>query len=295
MSVYIIPTKNSEHLLKNFENKKGIKILFPGKNKDNKSKFPDGELYSKLSVQNVAAKYVVLHSGMPEPNEGLVELEMILQILKRQKVKNISIFFSYFPFGMQDDIFAVGETNVAEDIISKLVKYHGVKRIFVLDAHFYKKSWVKKYPIINIPINNYLIKIIKKKYTDIIFISPDSGGERRTGLKSFKKTRHNSYKIDLRDEIGLKKIVKHKTVCIVDDIVETGGTLLKAEKKCRQYEAHDVVTLITHGVLKTGIKKITNHFSKVYLTNSINNKIQKVMTIDILPLILKIIASNKYI
>ena len=102
------------------------------------SVFPDGEINTKLVLPKTD-RVVVLHSGSPNPNEGLVELEMILSILNQSSVKKIEVFFTYFPYAQVD--------SMAEAIIRKLVKYYKVSKIYAIDPHFSNKTWINKYPI----------------------------------------------------------------------------------------------------------------------------------------------------
>ena len=137
--MFLIPTTQAAHLTAKLLrlNLNGLTIIHPGLNRDGKRHFPDKELYVKIpEAKNFAAKrVVVLHAGAPHPNEGLVELELILQILRDSKASPIEVLFSYFPYGMQDEVFDRGETNVAENLVEKLVNYYHVKNIFILDAH----------------------------------------------------------------------------------------------------------------------------------------------------------------
>jgi len=277
---FLIPTSTAEHLTKKL---KGVEIIFPEKNKEEKRYFPDGEIYIKIpkikKIKN--KKVVVLHSGAPDPNKGLVELELILQVLSDNKIKP-EIFFSYFPYGMQDKIFEKGETNAAENLIKKMVNYYKVKKIYIIDPHFEGKSWVKKYPIIRLSAVPYLIKKVWQDFEEnILFFSPDKGGKRRTGFVAMKKRRFNSFKVEMYFP---KTNLKRKTVGVVDDILETGGTLLRFYDCVKKLGAKKIVALITHGVLPSGISKIKKKYSKLYLTNTIK---RKEANVDITNLILK--------
>ena len=83
--------------------------------------------------------------------------------------------------------------------------------------------------------------------------------------------------------------LKDKVVGIVDDLLETGGTLLSSYDECKKCRAKKILALVTHGVLPLGISKIKKKFSKLYLTNTIK---QKMTNVDITDLILK--AISKY-
>lgn len=287
METFIIPTSSAEHLAKKIKAKKaGLKIVFPGKNREGKRFFPDGEVYVEITkAGNLKKKRVlVLHSGLPKPNQGLVELELILQILKDNKIKP-ELFFSYFPYGQQDKAFEKGELNVAESLTKKFIGYYKVKKIYIIDPHFGERSWLKKYPVISLSAIPCLIKKARQDFAkDILFLSPDKGGKRRTGFSGIKKERINSFRVKY---FSPKMSLKNKTVGVLDDIIETGGTLLRFHEVVRKSGAEKIIVLATHGALASGISKIKKSYSKLYLTNTIN---QKQANIDITDLILKTIS-----
>ena len=289
MKNYIIPTTSAEHLGKRLLRKRGgLEIAFPDFYKSGKRYFPDGEVYTKISEVNKLRnkRVIVLHSGMPKPNEGLIELELILQILKDNQIKP-GVFFTYFPYGMQDKVFEKGETNVAENLIKKLVNYYKVKKIYIIDAHFEGRNWVKKYPIVNVSAVPILIEKAKRDFAkNILFLSPDIGGKRRTGISGMRKKRIDSNRVEF---LSLPKNLKGEVVGIVDDLLETGGTLLKAFQQCKKNGAKKIVALVTHGVLPSGITRIKKRYSKLYLTNTIK---QKGSNIDITDLILETISES---
>jgi len=284
MKTYIIPTSNAEYLARNILTKtEDFEIIFPDLSRDGKRYFPDGEVYVKIPHLNKlkGKKVVVLHSGAPEPNEGLVELELILQILRDNKIKP-EVFFAYFPYGMQDEVFERGETNVSENLIEKLVSYYKVKKIYIIDPHFGGRKWVKKYPIIPISAVPLLIKEVKRDFgEDILFLSPDTGGKRRTGIPGIEKRRLNSFNVKL---FSRKLNLKGKIVGVVDDMIKTGGTLLKFYEIAKESGAKKIIALVTHGVIPEGISKIKKKYSKLYLTNTVK---QKGANVDITDLIFK--------
>jgi len=284
MKTFIISTSTTEHLAKKIkERTKSFKIIFPEKSKEGKRCFPDGEVYMKISKANRLRqkRVVVLHSGAPEPNQGLVELELILQILKDNKVKP-EVFFTYFPYSMQDKVFEKGETNMAENLVKKLVNYYKVKKIYIIDPHFGGMGWVKKYPINSVSAVPFLIKKARQDFgKDILFLSPDKGGKRRTGILGLKKERLDSFKVEI---FSSRLNFKRRILGVVDDIIETGGTLLKFYDLAKKSGAKKIIVLATHGILPAGILKIKKKYSKLYLTNTIK---QKEANIDITALILK--------
>ncbi len=287
MKIYLVPTTATKHLVKNLlAAEKNLKIVFPDLSRDKKRYFPDGEIYIgiKKAAKLRGQRVIVLHSGAPKPNEGLMELELILQILRDNNVKP-EVFFTYFPYGMQDEVFERGETNVAENLIEKLVNYYRVKKIYVIDPHFGGRKWIKKYPITSISAVPFLIERVKRDFgKDVLFLSPDTGGKRRTGIPGIKKERLNSFNVKM---FSWKLNLKGKIIGVVDDMIKTGGTLLKFYEIVKKSRARIVLVLVTHGVMLSGIQKIKKKYSKLYLTNSVE---QKESNVDITDLILKTIT-----
>jgi ribose-phosphate pyrophosphokinase len=285
--IFIIPTSKTEHLVTNLRKKlENAEFIFPDLSRDNKRYFPDGEIYMRISKADKlqGGRVVVLHSGSPEPNDGLAELELILQILRDNKVKP-EIFFSYFPYGMQDKVFDKGETNVAENLIEKLINYYKVRKIYTIDAHFWGRKWAKKYPISNISAVPILIERAKKDFgKNILFLSPDKGGKRRTKISGFKKKRLNSFTVKI---FSSKVNLKNRIVGVVDDVIKTGGTLLEFYEFAKKSGAKKVMALTAHGVLDSGIQKTKNKFQKLYLTNTVNKKESNVDIADLIVGILR--------
>jgi len=284
MITTIIPTLTTEHFIKKFQTSKEVEVLIPSLNKDNKRFFPDGEVYVKMPTANLlAGRVVVLHSGIPDPNAGLSELEAILGLLKGNKNIFIEVFFTYFPYCMQDEVFSQGEVNMAEELTKKLVDYYHVQKIYVIDPHFAGKKWIDKYPLVFVSAVQLLMDQASVRYPEIIFVAPDLGSQRRTKLIGVSKKRINSFIVETVHDENFAKSIKGKVVGVVDDIVETGGTMDHFYDKCMSYGAVKVVALITHGVLLSGIDRIQKKYSELFLTNTID---RESANIDITDLIL---------
>ena len=289
MKSFIIPTSQAEHLAKSILKKsKKFEVIFPDLSKDRKRYFPDGEVYMKiLKVSKLKnGEVIVLHSGAPKPNEGLIELELILQILRDYKIK-AEVFFSYFPYGLQDKVFERGETNVAENLVEKLMDFYKVRKIYIIDPHFEGRKWVRNYPIKSITAVPFLVEKAKKDFReDILFLSPDIGGKRRTGVSGIKKERIDSFRVKIAP---LSINLEGKIVGAIDDMIKTGGTLLKFFELAKKSGAKKIITLVTHGVIPSGISKIKKKYSKLYLTNTIA---RKESNFDISDLILKALLES---
>ncbi|HTW96953.1 MAG TPA: ribose-phosphate diphosphokinase [Candidatus Methylomirabilis sp.] len=271
MSVNIILNSTSRHFAKSFANK-NFRVFTSGTNKDGKYIFPDGEVYARLdNIEKIKGRTIIIHSGAPDPSGGLVELEMLLSILRQQRVKPIEIFFTYFPYGRQDKSFLPGEANTVKDILDKLTKYYQVRRIYIVDPHFGHRDWLKNYPVRKISAFKLFKDTIVKKYPGILFLSADNGQAERSGISGAKKKRANSFEVKFQLGDIFRKI-KGKNICLVDDLIETGGTLVKLAAECRRLGAKKIIVFVTHGVLPEGIERVSAHVDEFYTTNSIGQR-----------------------
>lgn len=289
----IIPTIRAEHLTSLMKIRKGSSwsIVKPLGNKEGQRFFPGGEVYVRLpeEVLSVAGRVVILHSGMPDPNGGLVELEMILSVFKRAR-KTVEIFFANFPYARQDHAFNLGETNAVKDLLNKLVDYYHVEHIYVLDAHFAGHDWVARYPLTLVSALPLLEQAAEKDFPEVKYLAPDIGSQRRTKLKGTTKTRTDSFNTTIQSNKTFGKSVRGKLVGAVDDLVSTGGTMAGFAVLCLKHRAKGAVALVTHGVLVEGIKRLATVYDKLYLTNSIERGDANV---DVSGLILQIIVIKR--
>jgi len=283
MKIEIISTQNAEYLAKDLEKNPNFHVNFLQKNNDGKRFFPDGELYIRLDeIKKQKGRVVVLHSGIPSPNDGLVELELVLTLLKDRKIGPIDLFITYFPYSRQDKAFKKGEINIAEILIKNWIKNYGVKTIYVADAHFVGEKWVKKYPIVDVCVHKKLMEIAREKYPEIVFITPDHGSYRRTKISGFLKKRKDSYNVEIFHNEKLKESVNGKIVGVIDDMIETGGTLSRINDKCKELGASKTIAIVTHGVLQSGVDKIKNAYDELFLTNTINCKNANVSILNLI-------------
>lgn len=287
MATVIIPTSSAEHIGAKLK-ALGAGVMFLDKNKDGKGVFPDGEVYARISgVGSLAGKRaVVLHSGMPGPNRGLIELFNVLRILKEPaesreagnkkyaytklaKPKSVEVFFLYFPYGMQDKIFQTGEAGMAEHLMDILTKYYGVKRIYAIDLHSSEAEWLNKYPVVMLTAEAEILEALEKDgLTDVVRVAPDLGSQVRLGITGFDKKRINSFEVEMQ---ASKKIdVGGKVAVVWDDLIETGGTMVRAKDKLLGLGAKEVVAAATHGVMPTGVERVCGAYSRLYLSNTIN-------------------------
>jgi ribose-phosphate pyrophosphokinase len=231
--------------------------------KDGKREFPDGEVFVQIPEVENLEEAVLIHSGMPEPNRGLMYLYNALKILKQNEIKT-QVVFTYFPYGMQDKEFYKGCLNSARHIIDKLTKYYGVEKIYIFEPHFKNAEWLSNYQVESLDV----MKAVKSKTdTDSEFLAPDEGAGDRFGVKNFKKDRKNSRDVKIEGEIK-----NAESIVVIDDIIETGGTMQEIAKVLRSQYVESIEAAAIHGVMEEGIEKTARAYDNLYLTNTIKNK-----------------------
>lgn len=281
----LILTASVVHLKPRLEASGLFRVIVSKPNKDGATSFPDGEVYVCLPCPvSSEQRVVVLHSGAPHPNRGLTELEMTLAALRREGARQIEVFCTYFPYGMQDKIERRGETNAAEDLFRKLVSFYGVTKVYAIDPHFGEAPWLSPFPFTAVSAHELLLMEARKRYPGAVFVAPDKGHEMRTKkVKGLHKTRTDSYTVTLAHHPAFFRALTGKTVGVVDDLVETGSTLVKFHEACADYEPAELFAVATHGVLHDGIARVTKTYQHFFLSNTIETPAANV---DITPLII---------
>ncbi|MCM8830573.1 MAG: ribose-phosphate diphosphokinase [Candidatus Omnitrophica bacterium] len=242
-------------------------------------RFPDGESYCRLEgVENISNKKVyILHRLFPNPDENLIILLQIMYGAKKAGASSIELILPYMPYARADKEWLKGEV-VSAKLLVKLLKENGADKIYTWDCHFLKKPGIIQYEgleFVNKCMGEELIATIRKRYKDIVVVSPDAGAKyivgqsglfmrkERGGYQNDKNKTHRSIK-ELEPQFD-KLAIEDKIVVLVDDMIAGGGTMIKASEKCYELGAREVICAATHGmflgdallkILSRGIKKI---------------------------------------
>lgn len=104
---------------------------------------------------------------------------------------------------------------------------------------------------------------------DFLLVGPDEGAGKKFNVSSFRKERSGSYDVEIQGELEDK--VEGEKVMVIDDIIETGGTMCQAAEKLREKGAERVEAAAVHGVLEKGIERVKKSYDRLWLTNSIDN------------------------
>ena len=209
-----------------------------------------------------------------------MELLLCIDALKRSSAKNITAVIPYFGYARQDRK-VVPRTSISAKLVSNLITKAGADRVVTVDLHAGQIQGFFDIPVDNLFSTPIFARHVKKNITskNIVCVAPDVGGTERAralgkilnvGLAIVDKRRPKPGQSQVMNVIGE---VKGKTCIIVDDIIDSGGTIVNAAKALKDRGAKEVYVYITHGVLSgEAVKKIKNSVIKnLVITDTIDN------------------------
>ena len=252
----------------------------------NIKRFSDGEIYVEINENIRGNSIFVVQSSCNPANDNLMELLICIDALRRSSAKNITAVMPYFGYARQDRK-VVPRTAISAKLVSNLITNAGANRILTLDLHAGQIQGFFDIPVDNLFATPIFARHIKKniKSNNLVCVSPDVGGVERTralgrrinsSIAIVDKRRPTPGKSEVMNIVGY---VKNKTCVIVDDIIDTGGTIVNAAKALKDRGAKDVYVYTTHAVLSgNAIERIKKSLvKKLITTDSIDNskKIKK--------------------
>jgi ribose-phosphate pyrophosphokinase len=270
------------------------------------NRFNDGELRIKIDEdvknQDVYVIQPMCSTSKASVNENIMEFYLTLCAMKRSLAHHITAIIPYYGYARQDRKMEKGETISASDI-AHLLEAAGADQVIAVDLHcgqiqgFFNKIVIENLSAINI----FADYIAKKNLNNIVVVSPDAGGVDRA--KHFISALNNRgiganlaivikqrAEAGVVDKMNLVGNVNDCNVIIIDDICDTGGTLVKAVAELKKQGAKQVFACITHPVLSNdATKKIQNsELTELIVTNTIPIKEQlpaNIVQLSISPLI----------
>ena len=255
--------------------------------------FADGEVYVEINENIRGNSVFVIQSTSTPANDNLMELLLCVDALRRSSAKNITAVIPYFGYARQDRK-VVPRTSISAKLVSNLITNAGASRIVTVDLHSGQIQGFFDIPVDNLFTTPLFARYIKKnlKNKNLICVSPDVGGVQRTrglatkidvDLAIIDKRRLQPGKSQVMRIIGN---VQNKECIIVDDIIDSGGTIINAVDALIREGAKSVHVFVTHAVLSgEAINKIKkSKINKLIITDSIDNtkKIKNVSKIQVL-------------
>jgi len=241
-------------------------------------RFADMEVFVEIQ-ENVRGSdvYVIQSTSFPA-NDHLMELLIITDALRRASVRRITAVVPYFGYARQDRKSG-SRTPISAKLVANLITHAGADRVMTLDLHAAQIQGFFDIPTDNLFASPVMVRDIKDRFdlANVMVVSPDVGGVVRarglakrinTPLAIIDKRRERAGESEVMNVIG---DVAGYTCILVDDIVDSGGTLVNAADALLAHGAKEVYAYITHGVLSGGaVTRITSsRLKELVVTDSI--------------------------
>jgi len=250
--------------------------------------FSDGEIQVEIN-DNVRMKDVFIIQSTCRPvNENLVELLLMIDAMKRASASRITAVVPYYGYARQDKKVAP-RVPISAKLVADMITLAGATRMITMDLHAGQIQGFFNIPVDNLFSAPVLLDYMRRRFADnLVVVSPDAGGVERArafakrmkaGLAIVDKRRSAPNEAKAMAVIG---DVKDKTAIILDDMVDTAGTLTEAAGVIMDKGAHEVHACCAHPVL-----------SGPALERIENSTIKSLLVTDTIPLLPKIAASEK--
>ena len=268
-------------------------------------RFSDGESQVEI-LENVRGcdVFIIQPTCGPSPAETLMELLVMADALKRSSAARITAVVPYFGYSRQDRRSRLTRVPITAKLAAKMVESSGIDRILTVDLHADQIQGFFNIPIDNIYAQPVLLDdIISQNHEDIVVVSPDVGGVVRARAAAKKLNDADLAIIDKRRPApNMVKVmnvigdVEGKTCILIDDMVDTAGTLCQAAGILKEKGAKKVVAYATHAVLSgNAISNIKNsELDELVTTNTIPltadaAKCNKIRQLSIAPIMAEVI------
>jgi len=261
------------------------------------SRFSDGEVRIQINESMRGEDVFVIQSLCPPINESIMELLLILDAIKRASAGRITAVIPYYAYARQDRKDKP-RVPISARLLADLITVAGAQRVVVVDLHSPQIQGFFNIPVDNLHALGILYDYLKDKVdsSNTVVVSPDAGGVERARLLANKigcpiaiiyKRRPEPNVAEVLDIIG---DVKGKRAIIVDDIIDTAGTVCAASELLLSKGASRVDVVATHGLLSgPAVERLRKSpIEEVVVTNTIpteHKNLEKLKVVSIAPLI----------
>jgi len=240
--------------------------------------FSDGEIAVEIN-ENVRGKDVfILQSTCAPTNDNLMELILMVDALRRASATRITAVLPYFGYARQDRRVRSARVPISAKVVADMMVKAGVDRVMTMDLHADQIQGFFDVPVDNVYGSPILLDDIERQnYSDLVVVSPDVGGVVRAraiakqlnaDLAIIDKRRPQANQAQVMHIIGE---IEGRTCVVVDDMIDTAGTLCKAGEALKDHGAKRVVAYATHPILSgPAVDNITNSvLDEVVVTDTI--------------------------
>jgi ribose-phosphate pyrophosphokinase len=263
--------------------------------------FSDGEIRIEMAENVRGGDIFVIQPTCAPVNYNIMELGLMLDALKRASVARVTAVVPYYGYARQDRK-VIPRVPISAKVVADFLTVAGVDRLLTIDLHSGQIQGFFNVPVDNLYASKVLIDYLKDIDDDLVIVSPDAGGTERArayakrlkaGLAIIDKRRDAPNRAKAMHVIGE---VKDKVAIVVDDMIDTAGTITEAGKILREEGAKDVIACATHPVLSgPAVERLSaSDFSRVVVTDTIPLKkevrqMEKIKVLSVASLLAKAI------
>jgi len=261
------------------------------------SRFSDGEVYVQINENVRGADVFIIQPTCPPVNDNLMELLVMVDAFKRASARRITAVLPYYGYGRQDRK-AASRVPISAKLVADLITTAGAHRVLAIDLHAGQIQGFFNIPVDHLFAAPVLIDYLAKKdLDDPVLVSPDAGGVERAraiakrlkaGLAIIDKRRDGPNVAVFMYLIG---DVKDKDVVVIDDMIDTAGTLIQAVEAVKREGARRVLACGVHPVLSGPAIARVGHsdIEELVITNSIplspDKRLPKIQVLSVGPLL----------
>ncbi len=218
-------------------------------------RFSDEEISVKITDNVRGADVFVIQSTGAPANDNIMELLLIVDALRRASTRRITVVIPYYGYGRQDRKVQP-RVPISAKLVATVLEAVGVRRVISMDLHADQIQGFFEIPVDHLSSSPVLVKYFKElNLSDLVIVSPDSGGAERArffakhldaGLAIIDKRRERANESEVMNIVGN---VAGKNTLLIDDMIDTAGTIAKAAIALKAQGAKKVLAAATHGVL----------------------------------------------
>ncbi|MDH5716882.1 MAG: ribose-phosphate pyrophosphokinase [Spirochaetia bacterium] len=242
------------------------------------TRFSDGEISVKIRENVRGANVFVIQSTGYPANDNIMELLLIIDALRRASAYKITVVIPYYGYGRQDRKVEP-RVPISAKVVAKVIESIGANRMLCMDLHADQIQGFFDIPVDHLFSAPVIIDYFKKEaIEDLIIVSPDSGGAERARffgkqlnveMAIIDKRREKANQCDVMHIVGN---VKNKNCVLIDDMIDTAGTICNAANALKEHGAKRVFAASTHGVLSgPAIERLSKApFDEIIITNTLS-------------------------
>lgn len=247
------------------------------------SSFEDKEILVTIERQDELKNQdvLVVQSLSNNVNNAIIELLFTLDIVRMSSPRSINLLITYMAYSRQD-VSENNKVSFSAKIVANLLSLNYISKIYVVDIHAGQTMGFFNIPSSNIDIEEYIYEMLTKKFkkSDVVLVCPNSAIVKKIISMSEKLGINYSIVLKYRPAASQNKIlsligadVAQKDCVIIDDIVDSAGTLVNISEKLAKQGANSINAIITHGIFShKSIERLKNSYiNKLYVSNTINS------------------------